>query len=403
MKYNKLLGILICILILSACSGPKDIDNSGDSEVSTNMPAFSGKPKKTQEENLDKDESIPISLPDLTTEEGIRDYLVGQWFCNIEYMSNVVCKMDIGDDLNINISFHDSFLDENKGDYEGKIKLDRIYANSNEAPDMISIELNDEDYPKGDFFFLHRTVYDKKRVMSLFFADGKSVFNRLANMEPNEDDDEYMIEEVMFEKETGESSQILPRKDDWFYAVFWGQGIVSESLWIDDVWWTPEMDDSEVVYPRPMTVYEIDIPESVLYTIAPGKEFDILGEDIFKGLVYYVETDESGNIIEFIDAEYKDYLERESYSNASDEVENLVFDIFTSGIVEIEEYLDVGMDILFTGETTMIDGEECYYMFLGTNHEEVFSREIHYAVNIYTEQIYRYDILEDAWEELGMG
>ena len=76
-----------------------------------------------------------------------------------------------------------------------------------------------------------------------------------------------------------------------------------------------------------------------------------------------------------------------------------ICDFIIEDIDEIQENLADGMSILFTGETTTIDGEECFEVALGTDHDEVFVREIHYAVNISTEQVYEYNVLNDVWEE----
>lgn len=75
--------------------------------------------------------------------------------------------------------------------------------------------------------------------------------------------------------------------------------------------------------------------------------------------------------------------------------EALIFDIIKK---EAKEYLDAGMTILFTGETITLDGADCYLVDLGTNREEQFVREIHYAVNIVTRQVYQYDVIMDTWE-----
>ena len=74
-----------------------------------------------------------------------------------------------------------------------------------------------------------------------------------------------------------------------------------------------------------------------------------------------------------------------------------------SQLYEIQEYLNSGMEILVTGESVLIDGERCYYAFLGTDHEESFVREIIYAVNPSTWQVYLFDVLNDKWESLGVG
>ncbi|GAB1399018.1 hypothetical protein MASR1M66_04700 [Aminivibrio sp.] len=51
----------------------------------------------------------------------------------------------------------------------------------------------------------------------------------------------------------------------------------------------------------------------------------------------------------------------------------------------------------------MIEDEECYLVIFGTNHEDNFVREVMYAVNTATRQVYRFDVLNDAWEPVPMG
>lgn len=398
MKRMGLLAVFIgiSILILTACSESKPEKND-KLENTITLPV-------DEDSKGVEEEGTTISPPDLSTEEGVKEYLVGEWTCRIDYMSNIVVSMNISQDLDVQLLFYDTFTDEAKGEYKGKISLDKIYATSEEAPDVISIELDDDQYSKGDFFFLHRTIYDGKRVMSLFFTgSGNSVFNILSAYD-DDDDYDYTIDEVMLEKVTGEVFQGTPRKNDSFYAVFWEHEVLFESIWLDDVYWTPPLDDDySTDYPRPMTLYENDKHESIIYHVNPDKKFEILGDNMFKGVVYYVETDKNGNMIELIDADYKKYLEEGPEDYIDSEIKDLIYHIITTDIFEIQEYLDDGMKILFTGETIIIDDEECYFIFLGTEDEEGFVREIHYAVNPYTEQVYWYDIINDKWKPVGVG
>lgn len=275
MKHTKLFIVFICILILSGCNIP----------------------------------TAENSLPNLSTEEGIRDYLAGEWILINEYGPDIVCKMIIDKKMDIHLSFHDSYSDSSRGDFAGRIKLDRQYAKANEAPDLLSIELIDTDYPGGDFFFKHRTIYNEKRVMSWFFAgNGNCIFDMLSS-----EDYEFSPAEITFEKVSGETSQLAPRKNDEFYAVYWGKGADKETLWLDDVNWTPPEDyDIEPMYPILMTYYENDVAESILYSIAADQITDILGDDLFPGDVYFVQTDKSGNVIDFVSAEYKAYIEEDA-------------------------------------------------------------------------------------------
>lgn len=415
MKGKKLLLVLICVMILSGCNGIKnkitdivkdsitppiseDSDNSQGNSNSTDRPEL----EKSEEEpsNSHNEDDIPILTPILNIEEGIREYLIGDWVFDKGYVSDVVCRMNIDEDLNVYLSFHDEYIDEAKGDFIGKIKLDRIYANANEAPDILSIELNDKDNYGGDFYFLHRTTYDEKFVMSWFFAgNGNSIFDILSPY-----DFEYIPEEIMFERISEGLSQLKPRKDDGFYGVFWGKGDEGKKLWIDDVELTDEKDYFARDYPKSMTLYENDVPESILYNILPDKAQDILSDDLFPGAVYFIQTDADGNIIDFIDSEFKAFIEdgfeEEDWGEDSGmyEIDELVFDIIENDVEEIKEYLNAGMSILYEGEIINLDGEDCYQVVLGTNHEESFVQEIFYAVNTSSRQVYRYDVITDAWE-----
>ena len=157
-----------------------------------------------------------------------------------------------------------------------------------------------------------------------------------------------------------------------------------------------------------MVYYENEVPGSILYSIVPGEISEVLGEDLTVGCVYFVQTDESGSVKYFISAERKKFLEeslleKSLYDSLDPEIQNLVLDIILKDIVEIQEYLNMGMSILFTGETTTIDGEDCYDVILGTNHVGSFIREIFYSVNIINRQVYRYDVFTDTWALVAVG
>lgn len=406
-KSMKLLAVIISIVILAGCNNSKP----GDGEVDTTLPLASDSEELSGEGNS----TFP---PDLTSEEGIKNYLVGEWIFDDLYTSDLSCRMKIDKDLNVQLSFHDEYLDEFKRDYKGEIKLAKIYAEADEAPDILSIDLNDSDYSGGDFFFFHRSTYDEKNLMSWFFAEGDNCVFEILGPEGFES----VPGEITFQKEINESPQVQVRKNDEFYAVYWGKGKNGESLWLDDVQWMAKTeDDYDTDYPWQMTLYENDIPVSALYSILAGEITEILGDDLFPGEVYYVETDENGKVKHLISAERKTFLEEsqddyshgdlgDDFAGATDyyfeegsedymdsEFTDLMFSILLNDIVEIREYLDTGMSILFTGETIIIDDEECYFVFLGTNSEETFVREIHYAVNMITGQVYSYDILNDTW------
>ncbi len=414
-NYMKILILIMGILVLTSCKktdlNDPAIGTDLDGETKPIAPIVSLEEDDEDEEEIE----LPTENIDLSTEEGIRDYLIGDWICNIEYMSNIFAYMNIDENFDLEILFQDTYENEEKGLYKGKLVLDRLYAGSDEAPDIIRIELEDDKYSYADFFFLHRTIYEGNQVMSLFFTgDGNSVFSKLLGYEGEYADDEfnYMIDQLFFHKPNNQLASQEKRINDTFNAVFWGHAYLYESVWLDDVIWTPSPDDDfEAPYPMSMTNYENETRESIVYNIAEDKVFEILGDNMFQGEVYYVETDENGDIIEIIDAEYKVYLEDnpegfiDEYPDYYEysEIEDQIFDIIYNDIVEIREYIDGGMTVLYTRETTMIYGEEYYNIFLGTDYDDIFVREIHYGVNPISRAVYKYNVIDDIWEEMGAG
>ena len=291
MKFKKLLIIILCISFLGGCRVFRiDIDDM--EENTTNTPV-------DFEVAEDPKEIKPSASINLNDEASIREYMIGEWFYKIDYISNMVCMMNIDEELNIDLVFKDSFSEKVKGEYSGTINLDRMYPEETElpqAPNLISIDLKDTDYPGGDYFFLHRTIYDEKTVMSLFFAgNGNGIMDKVADVEFG-----YVPEEIIFEKVGGEKSELLPRKNDEFHAVLWGVGEDGRSLWLDDVIWTPKEEDFfEDLYPKRMTMYENEVKESVLYQVAEDRLEEIIDDNLFIGEAFVIKTDEEGNIIYF--------------------------------------------------------------------------------------------------------
>lgn len=374
----------MCIFLLVGSSACKAKQEDLDEED------VSGDLSENQEEDR-------ISPPDLSTEEGIREYLEGEWISDYYYRGDIICKMDIDKDLNVSLSFENSYSDQPQGDYLGKITFDKIYAGPDEAPDLIALELEDTDEAGGDFFFLHRTIYDEKRVMSWFFSgNGNSIFD----LADGSEDFIYTAEEIIFEKTTGEKPQEDGIKNDAFYAVYWGMTSDEKSIWLDEVLWTPPAEDeSPPLYPSSMMYYENDVAESILYDIASDEISEVLGDDLMRGQVYFVTSNQAGEVIEMVYAEDKRWAENDY---VAPEIRAWVFDIIED-VEEIREYLDMGMDTEFEGDILILEGEEYYKVFLGTQHENHFVREIHYAVNTSTQEVFRYNALNDQWEPVTMG
>ncbi len=327
--FKKLLLFLICMMLISGCNISKtkktkqDVDTSSLSQIRDKL---KNKTMAKEEENLSEEkivsdkknmpleETQPRSVYQLSTEREIKEYLVGEWVSNQEVLSDYLltssdmnCDMVIDEDLKVKLLFYNRHTNEPRGDYQGQISFDNFHENSKGAPDLINIDLIDSDYPGGSFFFKHRTIYDGMRVMSWFFSgNGNCIFDMLADI----DNFKYAPEEIIFKKVTGEKSQLSPLKDREFYAVYWGMGPDGQSLWLDEVQWTPKEEyDPDDPYPGLMTLYNDDLSESILYTIAQAKSSKILGEKMYSSEVYFVKTDDNGEIIDFEDAAYKAYIE----------------------------------------------------------------------------------------------
>ena len=229
--------------------------------------------------------------------------------------------------------------------------------------------------------------------MSWFIARGENcIFEMLGSEGVG-----FVPEEIIFEKVTGETSQLQARKSEEFEAVFWGKGADGQSLWFDDAICTPSGADDELAYPRMMTYYENDVMESVLYSIAPDVMSEVLGDDLFQGEVYYVQTDDQGQVTELMTASQKRYMDQ---LDSSQEIEASIVDFIANDVAETKEYLALGMSIQFDGTTIMIEDDEYYLVALGTDHEDSFVRELYYAVNPTTWKVYSYSAVEDTWTAL---
>ncbi len=70
-------------------------------------------------------------------------------------------------------------------------------------------------------------------------------------------------------------------------------------------------------------------------------------------------------------------------------------------IDEIKEAMEQGMELLYTGDTQIIEGRTCLLFALGTDWDGQFFRERYYAVC--GNHVYAYDAVYDYWTPLGMG
>ena len=80
-----------------------------------------------------------------------------------------------------------------------------------------------------------------------------------------------------------------------------------------------------------------------------------------------------------------------------------VLDIVKNYCEETINYLKKGMTAFCTGDYEIIDGNFCWKVALGTDHDENFVIEFIYAVDLDSKQVYRFDVLENRWIPLAMG
>ena len=104
--------------------------------------------------------------------------------------------------------------------------------------------------------------------------------------------------------------------------------------------------------------------------------------------------------------EYKSPLQHESGLLSKVSIwqlsEEMVFEYLMSAVPEVSEMVMLhGMALMLeNGEDTFIDDMQCRTVWLGTNHEEHFVREILYAIDDYG-KVYEYDVLNDKWVYTG--
>ncbi len=349
---------------------------------------------KSKDPNETKPESnLEFTPVDLSSEEGIIEYLVGEWNYDHYYRGDIVGKMIIDEDLNVQLSFDNTYSDKPNGDFEGKIILDKYFSKEDDAPDIINLQLYNTDEPSGDFFFLHRTIYDGKRVMSWFFSEnGNSVFD----VEDDSGQFRMPIYEIVFEKVTNEQIDAKPEVDGAFYAVFWGMGKDNQSLWLDRVWWETQDDNYTSNYPLRMTMYVPEMSESILYKVNLEQISEVLGDEMPRGEVYYIETNTKGEITYLIDANRREWM---LGNEGNDQLEMMVYEIMKS-YESINDYLLMGMTIDFDGDTITVDDEIYYEVILGTLHDDYFVRELFYGINVYSYEVIVYDVINNVWESV---
>ena len=108
-KIIKVIALYFCIIMLSGCSSPKVEDKP--KEVIKNIPSVTetsnnttGRevPKEnnaTKEQDRQEAKNNLLIPPDLSTENGIKKYLSGEWTFDKDNDFNMACKMNIDENL----------------------------------------------------------------------------------------------------------------------------------------------------------------------------------------------------------------------------------------------------------------------------------------------------------------
>jgi len=285
--FNFQLSIIVFALLILAAACGQSARNRNTTETVAGNDA-------RQQEHVAPTTATP---PDLSAEKGITTYLTGTWkFVDTQSeFENPGCTMIINSDLTFIVSFYHHRTKEEQGICQGKISLDRFFANPGEAPDLLSFRPDDtERSDGGDYFFRHETVYDGKRVMTLCFAGNGDgfIFDRIG-VDVSE---RYNGREYVFEQETGEQSTLELRKDSEFYAVYWSGN--REWMWLDDIVPNVAAVSLPSVYSPAKTCYRNEVKESIRYPVSPNVAWSIGNKGMVQGVFYAIQTDRQGQIVQ---------------------------------------------------------------------------------------------------------
>ena len=310
---------------------------------------------------------LEVSDPlDVTDEAGLSEILEGEWsYCppNSEVPGAYISFSRDG-------NFHMRVMDpKNNAIWEnvGVYQLERWYAMENEAPDILTLTFTDANGSEpassaGDYMIIERTLCDGEIILSLLqINNGDSMLSTCF-------DDWAPI----LRRHTNWKPQGEPRKAEAFCASVWKVDHAARQVWLDDI--------------EP-GIRNIGRYEALPYQVAPQLDLHSLPDWLMSGgTIWSVRTDAMGRIVEMIPPthENEDVLSEEEAAELLSEV------------YEVQQYLALGMTMLFVGERQNINGETCVLIALGTDHEEYFVRELYYAVAP-SGTIYTYDLFTDSW------
>lgn len=336
-------------------------------------------------------EATVVTTPDSATEM-ISD-LAGEWslYSPCAYSEILWLTLDESGSFNLDIDCPEWLWDIGEGDptayhYTGKWSLSP-WVDGGEMPFLVCFTAEESDDPLfpagsslGDF-----TLED------VSLCDGQ----RLVRFTQQNDGESFMTEHIceydlwiLGQKDDRELT-CTRRENDCFFAHIWKSqygyrtepgdfGYNQFVVYVDDIELDDEFNELNVVR------------ESVPYIVGEGNDENLCmlsgGYDelfAYGESVYLITTNADGEII---DAVYTPTVPAPDEKTAAE--------VLTS-IDEVRLMLESGMSMLFEGTDT-VWSENVRLVALGTDHEEMFVREVHYAVTG-DGTVYRYDPIEDYW------
>jgi len=308
---------------------------------------------------------------DSSSDDGILGYLAGYWEFYLQ--GNLNCDLSVYWDSSFLLSFYNLWHEE-VNTLSGTI-LSESDGNEflNSSP-VITLDFEDESISSEGFFVWEETVHEGRAIMSLLpLSDEPSVFDGIS-------------EPLMFAKETDDFVEESLRKSAAFPATFWGADINGAYIWLDAM----EYDD---VYEE----YFNSEKGTACYPLESEPDYSEFDGAHMSDWIW-VETNENGEVVSFNFSSNDEFDTDLEFQELSEFVFGIINDTDA-----VKYYLEMGMTPLFTGETEVVQGEICYLIALGTDHEEHFVREVFFALNPVTLQVYEYDIINDIWEAVAMG
>ena len=298
---------------------------------------------------------------------------VGMWyFPETTYQDGENFYIEINDDMTFS-AIH--AIDMGAVEFTGIIR--HVWNNQetvNDFPDMITFELDQDsaDSIIGGTHLVNMALVDGAWLLRLEkVSGGRTILDAV----------EMGNIHTLYRKEKEKASSSGVKKDEVFAAKVWALDSSSGLLWLE-----------HGEYNEQKNLFISDTHKATRYMLSPDPNMDEIGYEIYLGEVYIFTTVSNGLVNE-VRPSRKDIAD----SLNEDEIFELVWDILKRNDPKFSGYLELGMKVLYTGETSVIDGKTCYDISVGTDHAEHFVREVHYSVDLNNERIYELDFVNGMW------